>query len=291
MAAIPTEGGAWADPAVTIVITPQLNALWFKPSFSSDVSRAITRWTASIIVYTDTYGSGYLRKLSFLTYIVGVNQSIPANPNIQIGFIQTFLGAPYPLGLGVTLIPKPVNGAFQGTTTTRLATYDPTNMTQLTDNDMVNIASHEFGHALGLDHATVSTTDDGTLELMFRAYGQEVGNPANSLEAASTLDLYALSYVYYWLASSSTLSGQGRSVTILSLPSGVSYSSTYPYPEQLQMLQSLASRLNLEIIILAIVAAFLLALVLVLVILLSRKRPVQAQAYSWQIVGPPEPSG
>jgi hypothetical protein len=156
---------------------------------------------------------------------------------------------------------------------------------------MVSIASHEFGHALGLGHATVSVTDDGTFELMFLSYGQGVGNPANSLEAPSTLDMYALSYIYDWLAGSSTLSGPGHSVTLLSLPSGVAYSSVYPYPEQLQMLQNSTSRLKLELIILAIVAAFLLALVLALVILLSRKKLVQAQTYSWQIGGPPAPAG
>ena len=136
-AVIPTGGGTWATSTITIVIYPQPNALWFKPSYSSDVARAISRWTESIIAYTDAHGSSYLRKLGFLAYISGVNQSIPANPDIQIEFIQTFLGALYPLGLGVTIIPQPVNGIFSGQTTTRLAAYDPTNTTQLTDSDMI----------------------------------------------------------------------------------------------------------------------------------------------------------
>jgi hypothetical protein len=156
---------------------------------------------------------------------------------------------------------------------------------------MINIASHEFGHALGLNHATVSGTNDGTFELMFLSYGQPVANSANSLEAPSTLDLYALSYIYDWLASSSMLSGPGHPITFLSLPPGIAYSSVYPYAEQIQMLQNSISRSRLEIIVLAIVAALLLALVLALVILLSRKKPVQPQTYSWQVVGPPPPAG
>jgi uncharacterized membrane protein (UPF0136 family) len=151
---------------------------------------------------------------------------------------------------------------------------------------MVNIASHEFGHALGLGHATVSVTDDGTFELMFISYGQAVGNSRNSLEAPSTLDLFALSYVYDWLATSSTLIGTGHSMTVLSLPSGTAYGSVYPYAEQIQMLQNSISQLKLEIIILAIVAAFLLALVLVFGILLSRKKPVQAPTDSWSVGTP-----
>jgi hypothetical protein len=146
---------------------------------------------------------------------------------------------------------------------------------------MINIASHEFGHALGLNHATVSGTGDGTFELMFLSYGQAVGNSANSLEAPSTLDLYALSYIYDWLATSSMLSGSGHPVTFLLLPSGIAYSSVYPYAEQIQTLQSSLSRSRLEIIILAIVAALLLALVLALGILLSRKNPAPPPPYSW----------
>jgi hypothetical protein len=151
---------------------------------------------------------------------------------------------------------------------------------------MVNIASHEFGHALGLGHATVSVTDDGTFELMFLSYGQAVGNPRNSLEAPSTLDMFALSYVYDWLATSSMLSGTGHPMTFLSLPSGAAYGSMYPYAEQIQMLQNSINQLKLEIIILAVVAALLLALVLVFGILLSRRNPVQPPTYSWSVETP-----
>jgi len=146
---------------------------------------------------------------------------------------------------------------------------------------MINIASHEFGHALGLSHATVSVTDDGTLELMFLSYGLAVGSPRNSLEAPSTLDMYALSYVYDWLASSSMLSGPGHPKTDLSLPSGTAYSSVYPYAEQIQMLQNSVGQMRLEILIVAVVAGLLLALVLVFGILLSRRKPSQPAPYPW----------
>ncbi len=278
-AAIPTEGGTWTNPTITILIIPQPSASWFKASYTFDVNHAISRWSESIVAYIDAYGSNYLRKLSFVTCISGVNESLCGSPDIQVQFIQSF--GSQSAGLGITSIRISNSGIFQTTppTTTTLAAYDPTNTTQLTDNDMINIASHEFGHALGLNHATVSVTDDGTFELMYKSYGQAVGNPANSLEAPSTLDMYALSYIYDWLASSSMLSGPGHSVAFLSLPSGVAYSSVYPYAEQIQTLQNSISRSKLEIIVLAIVAALLLALVLVLGILSSRKKPSQPQPF------------
>jgi hypothetical protein len=287
---IPTEGGTWTNPTITILITPQPAAAWFKTSYTFDVNHAIGRWSESIIAYTDAYGSNYLRKLNFVTCISGVNESLCGTPDIQVQFIQSF--GPQSSGLGLTSIHISNSGIFTNLpTTTTLSAYDPTNTTQLTDTDMINIASHEFGHALGLAHATASVTDRGTFELMFLSYGQAVGDPRNTLEAPSTLDMYALSYIYDWLATSSTLNGSGHPKTDLALPSGASYSSVYPYPEQIQMLQNSTSQLKLEIIILAIVAALLLALVLALVILLSRKKPVQAQTYSWQIAGPPAPTG
>lgn len=286
---IPTEGGTWTSPNITVLINPQIGQPWYKDSYAFDVNHAIARWSQSIIAYTDSYGSNYLRKLSFSTCLLGVNESLCGSPDIQVRFVQSF--GSQSAGLGVTSIGiTKSTGIFSAPTNTTLAAFDPSNTTQLSDTDMINIASHEFGHALGLNHATMSGAADGTVELMFLSYGQPVGSLADSLEAPSTLDLYALSYVYSWLATSSTLSGPGRPATEILLPLGTPYSSVYPYPEQVQMLQDTANRSRLEVIVLAAIVALLLALVLVLGILLSRRRTVQPQIVNWQAVEPPPPT-
>src|SRR5712691_8937515 len=149
-AVIPTEGGTWTSPTVTILIIPQPTEPWFKPSYMFDVNHAISRWSESIIVYTDAYGSNYLRKLNFVSCVSGVNESLCGSPDIQVQFIESF--GSQSSGLGLTRIGITNSGIFQAPITTTLAAYDPTNSTQLTDIDMINIASHEFGHALGLSH-------------------------------------------------------------------------------------------------------------------------------------------
>jgi hypothetical protein len=277
---IPTEGGTWTSSTIKILITPQTGASWFKDSYTYDVNHAIGRWVQSIKLYTDNYGSDYLRSLNFVTCVAGVNDTLCGSPDIQVRFIDTF-GPQSNGGLGITSIKTTNFYTFVAPTVTTLAAYDPDNVTQLTDTDMINIASHEFGHGLGLGHATVSVADDGTFELMFLSYGQAVGNSRNSLEAPSTLDIYALSYLYDWLASSSTLNGQGHPTTQLSLPSGVAYTSVYPFGEQVQIFQNGINQLKLELIIVAAVAAFLLVLVFVLGILLARKKPAPPPAYVW----------
>jgi hypothetical protein len=281
---IPTEGGTWTSSTITILITPQTGASWFKDSYTYDVNHAIARWTQSLKVYTDTYGSDYLRKLNFVTCVSGVNDTLCGSPDIQVRFIDSF-GSQSGGGLGITSIKTTNFYQFVAPTITTLAAYDPNNTTQLTDTDMINIASHEFGHGLGLGHATISVIDDGTFELMFYSYAQAVGSPRNSLEAPSTLDIYALSYIYDWLANSSTLNGPGHPPTPtdmpLSLPSGIAYSSVYPFGEQVQIFQNAVNQLKLDLIIVGAVAAFLLALVFALGILLARKRPTPPPAYVW----------
>src|SRR5712691_4762623 len=90
LAVIPTEGGTWTNPTITILITPQPAEPWFKASYTLDVNHAIGRWSESIIAYTDAYGSNYLRKLNFVTCISGVNESLCGTPDIQVQFIQSF---------------------------------------------------------------------------------------------------------------------------------------------------------------------------------------------------------
>ena len=159
---IGTEGGIWTSPTISVVITPSTGSSWYRQTYAGDAAHGVHRWAQSIITYTDSYGSNYLRKLTFDVYTVGLNSSIPSSPDVEISFVQSFASSSRP-ALGVTQSRTTSDNHFQLPVTMRLAAQTPDLQRQLTDNDMTNIATHEFGHAIGLDHASLNTTSDNYL--------------------------------------------------------------------------------------------------------------------------------
>lgn len=284
--AIETQGGVWADPTVSIVIAPATGEAWYRESYAADAAYAVQRWAHSFIVFTDNHGYNYLRKLTFQIYTTGINAT-PANPDVEISFIQNFPPTGTP-ALGVTQAKITISSNHFENVSMTLAAQDPDRLRQLTDNDMVNIATHEFGHALGLGHANTHTTDDNFLELMATSYNLPVGNPNNQLEAPSTLDLYALATIYTWLANSETLTGPGPEPGVTTLPSSVAYTVVYPYPEQIEAYRVSLDQANQRIIILALLTIILLAITLTLGVLLARRRPTPPLMFPPSI--PPEPA-
>ena len=280
-ASIGTEGAVWPDPRISVVITPATGATWYKQSYANDAAHAIQRWTQSIIVFTDNHGFKYLRALTFDIYTADINQSIPSSPDVRISFVQSFPQTGPP-ALGVTQSRTTPNNLFDPPVTMRLATYDPLGLRQLTNTDMVNIATHEFGHALGLGHAAQSTTDDNFLELMSTEYNLPVGSLTNLLQAPSTLDLYALSQIYSWLQTSTTLTSPGPPATTITLPSSISYTAVYPYTEQITALKTTIDQANLKILTLVITTVALFAIAAALAIFYLKRKltppPVQPPA-------------
>ncbi len=251
---------------------------WFRPSYATDVSDAIERWNEAINVFMDSYGFRYLQQLRFSVYITGFNQT--SSPDISISFVQSD-----PNFVGVTKFLHTANGFFQPVTT-QLAGFDSSGTRQLTDVDMANVAMHEFGHALGFDHAVSPLTADNFFELMYKDYGQPIGGSNNILQEPSTLDLYALATVYSWLRSGSPTATPVSNIT---LPIGLAYSAAIPYPDQIASYRAQVDQLNQRVLVLAILIIILFASTITLAVLLSRKKPPPVPTPQFPASPEPEP--
>lgn len=280
-ASIPTEGESWDHSTLAVVITPAQNSTWFKPTYTSDVSIAIERWEETISLFTRTYGFLGLRQLHFSVYITGINET--SSPDIIISFVLSD-----PSFLGVTHYKSTFDGYFQKPVTTQLATFDSSNTRQLSDVDMVNVAKHEFGHGLGLDHPPESRTSDGFLELMYRDYGEPIDGPNNFLLEPSTLDLYALATIYKWLPG--TPPSVGLPVTTVTLPSGTPYTTVVAYSDQIASLKAMEDQLNLKVLVLAVLVIAFFVSTIALAVLFTRRKPMPVPAPLYPPLSGKEPS-
>lgn len=156
---------------------------WSTPDYAVGVHEALNSWLHSIWNYTNNYGSNQLRNIDFSFYMSNVN----ATSNYDV-FI-TFSPDEMPPGSSVVGLTYTQwdNSTHQPIAPIRInvTTYHGT----IYDLFVKNVAMHEFGHALGVGHASSQTTSNGP-ELMYpRSIKDQITYP-------STLDIYALTQLY-----------------------------------------------------------------------------------------------
>jgi len=170
----------WTSFPLSVFIDTSENA---RSSYVTTIREALDTWEASLWEYKTTYNDTTLPIVNFAFYVSGINSSQAYDATV------VFEAEEMPTGsrvVGLTNLNwDPVTHAPQPPLIVNITTYQAT----ASDEFVKNVAMHEFGHVLGLDHADSSDTSNGP-ELMYSEsaiYGTVY---------PSTLDAYALSRLY-----------------------------------------------------------------------------------------------
>jgi hypothetical protein len=156
---------------------------WALPSYAVVVREAVDDWVKSIWNYTQTYNGTSLPTIDYLYYVSDVNST--DHYDVVISFTSDKM-PPTSNTVGLT------NCSWNAVTHTPIApiTINITTFSgTATDLFVKNVAMHEFGHALGLGHASSANTLNGP-ELMYST------SLINEVVYPSTLDVYGLMNLY-----------------------------------------------------------------------------------------------
>lgn len=177
---IPLEGFRWNRFPLKVLI--DMNE-WSTPDYAVAVREALDSWMHSIWNYTNSFGGTSLNAIRYTFYMSTVNATrsydvfitfapdeIPPNSGI-VGVTHTSWDT-------VTQEPIPPISI-------NLTTFYRTSFTLF----VKNVAMHEFGHALGLGHASSQSTSNGPEVMYPSSTKDEVTYP-------STLDIYGLTKLY-----------------------------------------------------------------------------------------------
>jgi len=154
---------------------------WTASAYPAGVRGAVDAWVVSISEYISTYNDTTLSSVNYYFYLDGVNSS--GSYDVMVFFNRNQISGDA-VGLTTTRW-NPVTHEALPPIVINITTYSGTANSLF----VKNVVMHEFGHALGLNHAASPTTSDGPELMYYTTHTGEIGYP-------STLDVYALSWLY-----------------------------------------------------------------------------------------------
>jgi len=236
---IDLEEFRWSYSSFPLRVLVDMNQ-WSVDAYAPVVHDTLDTRLASIWNYTASYDSTNLNAISYLIFFSDVNST--SNYDILITFSQNEMGSNV-VGLTVYDFNSFTNAPIPPINI-NVTTYSGT-ASNLFVRDVV---MHEFGHALGLGHASSADTSDGP-ELMYPTSSK------SEIVYPSTLDIYGLSLLY-----------QGYFSQSVQLPSNIPYVMLLggtPQPPPPSFLPSLPPFFRYLVIALIVLALVLMAVALI----------------------------
>ncbi len=178
--------GSWRKSTLTVLLEPHTSN-----DYNVNALEGIRWWTKAIRVFTALYGNEHLERIEVLTLVMGVNGT---SGDISVRFVSDLggriCGVTYLNGYGDVIVSASISISLRCVGS---------------DMELVRVvSSHEFGHALGLDHT------ENSADLMY-PYVVRGARP-------STLNVYALAVAYSWLRG-----GSGGAPSSATLPPSIPY--------------------------------------------------------------------
>ena len=195
-------GAVWDKTDLKVLI---VSASWLGKKYIDSVVKVFNVWDRALESFGNSYGYEYLLDFSFK---VKISSTYQTGYDIIVKFSRDIIEPGGKIGLArVEYCDGKITRVY-------VTLYTRTTAGDLSVVDIFNIALHEIGHALGLEHAESKYTENG-LEIMYPVYSY----PGVELRP-STLDVYALAEIYSWLKTGVF---KPTDKTVITLPSHIPY--------------------------------------------------------------------
>jgi hypothetical protein len=178
----PQHGQIFNGPSNTRLLNgndpKELNPL--STSYLKATEKSIVDWKRAI----KTFGSARLKRLRLNVFVLGRDiptQAALTNPEIIIAWDEH----------KGTILGQSVRFWTDDYSTPCLNHNSQFYTNSFSYPDMYNVAGHEFGHCLGLDHSTPAKSD-----IMYAQYTETIGLQNTRLHCMSNLNVKGLEFVY-----------------------------------------------------------------------------------------------